>query len=362
MIMTIMHIILRSLLLFSLIILIPIIGYSTTPLITGVTGTVSQGQALTISGSTMIDENKTNWGTAYQSGTKYGFEGSSYTGDGYADASDSNSQERGYDTDVKLMGAKSFKGRIYGTSSSCPTDNHSSGIYIDLSEDGVSGQDIYVRLYSRWNSTGTGSVWPSNHIKMLDVQGTGDQLYFQPVAGNSLPTQMNMVYDSTNHNYTVANFLQEQRWYCMEVRFKSSDTHNMTAWVDGVQLASSTPSSVGSYSYVLFNMINACGFEDLDLTNWTDNFTVSTSRIYCSTKVEICDSATYSGATCVQQPLTTISDNSIVITADLTGLTGDKYLYVTNNKQETSSAYNLSGSSASGSFYGGSCAGCTFYR
>lgn len=87
-----------------------------TPTITSVSGTVSAGQTITITGTYMCDEDKTNWGTAYQSGNKYGFEGTSYTADGYADAPDFNPQDRGYDTDVKLMGSKSFKGRIYGDS------------------------------------------------------------------------------------------------------------------------------------------------------------------------------------------------------------------------------------------------------
>jgi len=328
-----------------IILLWPVVLFATTPSISEVTGTISQGQTLTISGATMVDEDKTNWGTAYKSGTKYGFEGTSYTADGYGEAPDSTPQDRGYDTDVKLMGSKSFKGRIYGNSSNCPTGNHSCGLYVD---DAPVNTDIYVRMYSRWNSTGAGSVWPSSHIKMLDVQGTGDQMYFQPVAGGSLPTQMSMIYDSATHNYSVTNFLQENRWYCVEARFKSSSPHNFTSWIDGVQLASSTPSSVGSYSYVLFNMINACDFTNLDLTNWTDNFVLSSSRVYCSTKVEICDSSTYLGATCVQQPLTTISDSSIVITADLSGLgEGPYYLFVTNNKQELSAAYNLEGGTPS---------------
>lgn len=214
-------------------------------------------------------------------------------------------------------------------------------MYIDLSDDGVSGQDIYVRMYSRWNSIGTG-VWPASHIKMLDVQGTGDQMYFQPAAGGSLPTQMNMIYDSANHLYSVANFLQENRWYCMEARFKWSSPYNFTAWVDGVQLASVTPSSAGSYSYVLFNMINACEFEGLDLTNWTDGFTVSTSRVYPSCMVEVGNNSVYASATKVYQAPVFLSDASIQFLVDLTGLGNPPhYMWITNNKQERSSVFHL---------------------
>ncbi len=318
--------------------------FAATPTISSVSGTISSGQTITIAGANMVDENKTDWGSAYRTGTKYGFEGSSYSADGYGEAPDMNPQERAYDSDVYLMGAKSYRGRIYGNSSSCPTDNHSSGLYTTLSSDGVSGQDIYVRLYSRWKSTGSGSKWPTSHIKMLDVQGTGAQLYLQPAAGGSLPNQMNMVYGGANHLYPVSNFLQEDRWYCMEARFKWSSPSNFTAWVDGVQLASVNDVSVGSYLYVLFNIINACGFTNLDLTNWTDAFTISTNRVYPASQIWISNSSTFSTATAVQQEPVYLSDSSVQAKVNLSGLNADPlYLFVTNNRQETNAAYTLTG-------------------
>jgi hypothetical protein len=313
-----------------------------TPTISNVSGSLQTGSTITISGQYLVDEDKTNWGTAYKTGTKYGFEGSNYTTDGYMAAPDANPQERGYDSTVKLMGSKSFKGRIYGTSSGCPGGNHSSGLGID---DAPNNTDIYVRMYSRWHSSGTGSKWPASHIKMLDVQGTGDQLYFQPVAGGSLPSQMSMMYNSAPHNYTINNFLTDNRWYCMEARFKSSSPTNFTAWVDGVQLANTNGVSTGSYSYVLFNMINACEFTNLDLTNWTDNFAVSTSRIYCSSIIEVGNKADYVTATKVYQEPIFLSDGSVQIKLDLTGLgSGPYYLWVTNNRQSRSAVYALDGS------------------
>lgn len=313
------------------------------PSVSGVSGTLNNGQTLTIIGSYLVDEDKTNWASEYKNGTMYGFEGTSYIADGYADAPDDNPQERGYDSDVKLMGSKSFKGRIYGTSSGT---NHSSGIYVDNNI----GTDLYVRLYSRWKSTGAGSKWPESHIKMLDVQGDGGvwQCYLQPDAidgGAILPTQINMVYGGQNHLYGVANFLQEDRWYCMEARFKSSSPANFTAWVDGVQIDSVSPSVDGPWQYILFNMINARGFTNLNLSNWTDNFTISSSRIYPSSKIEIGNSSNYTTATKVYQEPLYLSDGSVQIKADLAGLgSGPYYLWVTNNKQERSAVYNLSGS------------------
>ena len=335
-------------LLLHILFLIPSLAWATTPTVTFVTGTFQKGQTLTLTGTYMMDENKTNWGVAYKTGTKYGFEGSGYTADGYSNAPDYNPQDRGYDSTVKLMGSNSFKGRIYTppTSSSCPGDNHSCGLYITLSEDGITGSDIYVRLYSRWYSSGAGDLWPQSHIKMLDVQGTGTQMYFQPntTGGSRLPTEMNMVYDGAGHPYSVANLMTQNRWYCMEARFKWSSPYNFTAWVDGVQLASVTPKSVGSYTYVLFNIINACKFSGLDLSNWTDAFAVSTSRVYPSSMIEIGNNSDYGLAKKVKQAPVFLSDTSIQVTCDLMRLgAGPYYLWVTNNRQERSATYKLSG-------------------
>ncbi len=323
----------------------------TTPAITNVTGTVQTGQTLTITGTTMMDEDKTNWGTAYQSGTKYGFEGESHEADGYDHAPDSNRGTDGYSESVFLMGTQSYWGRIQGAYAGGGGENNASaGLYITLAEDGISQQqDFYVRLYSRWNSAGSTSVWPNSHIKMLDIQGTPEQQwYFQPniTAGGVLPTEMLMVDGDANPQYSVTNFLQENRWYCMEARFRTDAALTYSAWVDGVLLATRNPSSsLTTVQYVLFNMINLGGTgADFDLTNWTDGFTVSTSRIYPSSKIEISNNSTYGAGTLVYQAPTTLSDTSIAVTCDLTGLgAGPYYLWVTNNKQERSSTYDLTG-------------------
>jgi hypothetical protein len=304
----------------------------------------------------MVDENNTNWGTAYRSGTKYGFEGTSYDADGYTYAPDMNMQEMVYDSDIRLMGNKSYRGRIYGNSADSDyTENHSCGLYISLSEDGISNpenSDWYVRGYFRWHSDGAGSLWPRSHIKMIDIQGSssGEQWYFQPApndSGTSLPTTMWVLPGSSS--VSVSNFLQDNRWYCMEGRFKTSSPHEFTVWVDGTQIASYSPSDHDATIWaLLFNIINARVFTNLNLSNWTDNLAVSTSRIYPSTMVEISDNATYGAGTVVKQQLysdgthAAISDTNIYIKADLTGLGGGPYyLWVTNNKQERSSTYAL---------------------
>jgi hypothetical protein len=83
---------------------------------------------------------------------------------------------------------------------------------------------------------------------------------------------------------------------------------------------------------------------DFDLTNWTDGFTISTSRIYCSSIIEIGNSSDYATADKVYQEPIYLSDGSVQIKANLTGLgSGPYYLWVTNNQQERSAPYPLSG-------------------
>ena len=92
-------------------------------------------------------------------------------------------------------------------------------------------------------------------------------------------------------------------------------------------------------------MINLGGTgTDFDLYNWTDGFTISTSRVYPSSVIEIGNNSTYALSTKVYQAPTALSDTSVAITCDLTGLgAGPYYLWVTNNKQERSDPYDLSG-------------------
>lgn len=320
-------------------------AFSATPQISTVTGTVQNGSILTVNGQYLVDEDKTNWISMLQSGSAYGFEGSSYTSDGYGAAPDANRAEPTYDSNVKLMGSKSYKGHVTGASSNCPAGNRSAGAYVS-----AGGSDIYVRMYSRWYSAGTSSKWPASHIKMLDVQGTGDQLYFQPAAGGNLPTQMSMIYNSSTHNYTVNNFLQQNRWYCMEAHFKASSPTNFTAWVDGVQLANVNNVSVGSIQYVLFGLINLCDTgSDFDLSHWIDNFAVSTTRIFPSSTIEVGNSSDYASSTKVYQEPVLLSDGSVQIKLNLTGLgAGPYYLWVTNNRQARSAAFSLSGAGGGG--------------
>ncbi len=315
--------------------------FAATPQINTVVGTLQSGAVMTISGQYLMDEDKTNWLSPFKTGTSYGFEGASYTSDGYYFAPDEMVHgTRGYDTNVKLSGSKSIYGRVTAATKT------GAGFGIDL----PSGMtEIYTRFYSRWNSAGSWK-WPDSYIKNhLPLGNFSDGQYTQPRYGSSsaLPTEIDMTYDSQGHGYAVTNFLQNNRWYCFEIRNKTSSPTNFTVWVDGVLIASVSPAigSQGTMERVLFGMINMCcqgpGF---DLTNWIDNFTVSTSRVYPSSFIAIGNSSDYATATKVYQAPVYLSDTSVQITANLLGLgAGPYYLWVTNNRQERSAAYPLSG-------------------
>lgn len=324
------------------------------PSITTVTGTISQGQTMTISGTFLMNENNTNWLAAFKSGTKYGFEGASYTADNYAKAGiDGTEGTYAYDSTVKLAGSKSYKSRLVAGQRCAGLTTHDD--YLP-----VGTYDVYFRGYFRWHSAGSSVKWPDTFLKMLASEGYDgsfeDQMYFQPaMPGDSVtyPSQMNMQYDSTPHNINVSNFLMDGRWYCMEARFKHSSPAHFTVWVDGVQIgdAAAGAGSVGQIGWIAFNMINQnTGVSgDYDMTCWSDNVTLSTSRVYPSCMVEVGNSPTYNAATVVKQALTSISDTSVAFTLDVTGLgTGPYYVWVTDNRQaRNGTPYQLGSSSGS---------------
>jgi len=172
--------------------------------------------------------------------------------------------------------------------------------------------------------------------------------YFQPAAnGTNAPTQWLMrggnsatgtQGDMPNPPDSMAN----GRWNCFEVRYNHSG-HTTTGWLDDQLMATDTATASDTVDYVLFGIPNYSGANaTFDL--WFDNYTMSSSRIYCSSIVEIADGSTYATATKRRQALTSLADGTIVITADLTGLgAGPYYLFVRNNKQEQSAAFELGG-------------------
>lgn len=324
-------------------------AYATTPTISGVSGTVSTGQTLTVSGSSMVDENKTNWlaGSGeyinFQTGTAYGFEGSTPLDDDYLAPSSCTQGNGTYVSDVRLMGSKSMRYHVYGAWSggSGPGDCN----YVEV---GDVGADLWVRFYVRFELDG-GSR-PTEHFKLYDIQGGSgeDQMYFQFANGDA--DSWNAAHSGTNHEFPNPDgTLQYEKWYPVEVRFKTTTPYAMEVYLNGSATPAYSGTPSGTYSNLrhLLGPINWGGTNsDFSWYEWFDAYTISTSRVYLPSKIEISNNATYGSGTVKYQEPVYLSDGSVQIKADLAGLgDGPYYLFVTNNRQERSAAYSLSGGS-----------------
>jgi hypothetical protein len=115
--------------------------------------------------------------------------------------------------------------------------------------------------------------------------------------------------------------------------------------MDNVQIFNLSLSTIGQ-AYFLFGMVNVC-CTTVDISNWYDGLVDSTQRIYPASTIEISNSATYGSGTKVYQEPVYLSDGSVRIKANLSGLGGGPYyLWVTNNGQVRSAPYPLSGVAA----------------
>lgn len=315
------------------------LAYSATPDITSVTGTIQTGQTITISGSNMVNEDNTAWYSLFKNNPNTsGFEGSTPTSDGYYGA-DSTVQ---YVSDVKLLGSKSLRFSAKGASSSCPAGNLFSSLSINMG----SISDIWLRWYARWNLYG--GSWPSSHIKHL-MTCCSNNWYFQPTAGT--PSQM----IAGGVDYKTASIpggaIQNNKWYLFELHMKPTSPRVLDVWIDGQKVLTSSPSSGDSSAQGIdFGMVNVCGTNSaFGLYNWWDGFVVSTSRVYPASTIEISNNETYGKGTVKYQAPIYLSETSSQVKLDLTDLGGGPYyLWVTNNRQERSGAYELTGGGGGG--------------
>ena len=317
------------------------------PSISSVTGTISNGSLMTISGTALNSEAKLNWDTFFNSNPNaWSFEGSSPSSDGYGAIGPSGGT---YDTNVKILGNRSIRFHTQGAGGNCPTGNLAD--YNAINPSSGNNTDLWVRVYVRWSLNGGG--WPSSHIKMVDSQGPGGvlQFYFNPSndINGILPRTFQATYNANSTNVSIpSGQLQNNRWYTIEMHWKTTSPQVYAAWVDGTQVINATPSGTSGLDYILFGLINLCGTNSsFNLDHWMDGFAVATSRIYPSAIVEVGNSPTYATAAKNVQPLETISDNQIKFKLDLTNLgSGPYYAWVRNNTQTISSAILLGGSSA----------------
>jgi len=332
---------------------------ATTPTISNVSGAVQTGQVLTITGTTMMDENKATWDNTVvnlQTGTAYGFEGSDFQSDGYEATSDGVGVSIGYSSSVKLSGNQSAHFHIEGQHTA--TINHNPHASADIYYGPQNLTTAYVRGYTRYDGTG----WPTNWFKHWWTlatpippasTGQGSYLVLQPDTSTAPLLPLGFVYgDSYGGNIIniPSGRLERGRWYCLELQMtvNSNGVVVMTPWIDGVQGTPYTTTSPGiEMDWYEFGIINLDGTDsNFVVDNYVDNFALSkgpnASRIYCSSIIEIGNNANYATATKIYQQPLYLSDGSIQIKVNLTNLgAGPYYLWVTNNKQERSAAYVL---------------------
>jgi len=143
--------------------------------------------------------------------------------------------------------------------------------------------------------------------------------------------------------------IQNDKWYLIELHVMKNGAASpvVELWMDNQQLA-----SVSSVSGVSPNP-GGWGFETntnwwsttaaFDYTQYQDGFVINTaSRVGPASLVEIGNSSVYASASPVYQRPTTISDTSVIVTCDLTGLgAGPYWMWVTNSQGVRSAAKAL---------------------
>ena len=343
---------------------LPTLAFAVTPTITSVSGSVQTGQTLTIAGSSMVQENRSNWDPLFTNNPNAsGFEGSSLIADGYQ----SGCRNATYDNSVRLMGNQSLRLHDSGAHT---VDTKGGCAFQYIIQASISGNswpaDVYYRVYSRWNNTS----WPDSDHKYWWISGTGSSwafFNFNPHSDGTAPTQF-QVYASgvtalSGVTWVTGSIpggpIKNNKWYLFEAHYRQAGSSSpvIEAWIDN-QLVISAPASSG----IGVNR-SAWGWESNSnywttpsnwvSDQWQDGFAVSSTRIGPASLVEIGNCSSYgSGIKVSQEPLF-LSDGSSQIKADLSGLgSGPYFLWVTNNNNERSLPFSLGGS-------GTACSGTT---
>jgi len=345
--------------------LFSISALAATPTISSVSGTVSTGQTLTITGANLVNETATNanWDTAFQGNSKmYGFESAVSSGTALqmypgndnwylCNNSPPGSQPSGainndcrFAASPKLAGSLSMSCRVYG-GKSMQTNDGGSGF---SAYPGSTSGNFYFRYYARYH-TNNGN-YPDVYTKMTVTQPSGSgNMWYLDWAGASAgqtPSELTTKYGAVSGPEPALK-LQNDRWYCFEGAWLSPGTYKL--WVDGKLLVDTSPGvSMPDNAYPQWGIINfRSNSVYADFNEWLDNLAFGhTSRIYPSSVIEISGD---NQLTWKWQPPISLSDTSIAVTSELPALTAANYLLrVTNNAQQISAVYTLSGGGGGG--------------
>jgi hypothetical protein len=303
------------------------------PTINTVAGSVATGQTLNISGANLVQENNSNWDNRFKAGTVYSFEGTNLAADSSVYANTAGV----YDSSIKLLGNKSIKFSVSGARTGLYPDNGGSANYFN-----ETANDYWFRAYVRYNVSN--GAWPDNYTKLFIMQGTPTNYYIQfAMNGGNAPREM-LIYDGGNDVYYASLPYQVQNncWYLIEGHIRSTSPTVFDLWFDGQKLFSNQTPSTMSPSFINFGpQTYGAANSSFSMDNWIDGMTVSSSRVYPASNIEISGD----GLTWKYQEPVYLSDTSAQIKVNLSGLTGTNYrLRVTNNQQQMSNIYTLSSS------------------
>lgn len=122
----------------------------------------------------------------------------------------------------------------------------------------------------------------------------------------------------------------------------------MQVWVDNTRIVNSSTTTRVDNGYMSLGQVTVWDtVSGYSMHQYLDGAVWGTQRIYPLSTIEVGDNSDYASATKVYQQPTLLGDTNSTIKLDLTGLgDGPYYLWVTNNKQERSTVYNLSGETA----------------
>src|SRR5437879_6679830 len=226
---------------------LPTLAFAITPTITSVSGTVQSGLTLTITGSSMIQEDRTNWDPLFIiNPNASGFEGLSPIADGY--------QTNGcpaYTTAVKLMGSRSINMHNQGQHIRLPDGSGLASCnwqwVIQASLPLTTWQDVYLRSYSRWNNTS----WATHDVKYWWTQGGpfGYFWSFRTNADGSPPTRFGITDPAHFANWyegaIPGGAMQNNKWYLFEGHFRTQGSGNyvIELWVDNQLIISQAVAS-----------------------------------------------------------------------------------------------------------------------
>lgn len=317
--------------------------------VSGVTGTVSNGNILTIAGSNLWAQANTNWDPFFKTAhvNASGFEGANPAADGYTVSGAGQT----YDSTVHLFGAKSMKCTDSGAHTSS-SQGGSSFYFAPQISLGTGPDDAYWRSYVRWNA----NEWPNAVHKFWWMGGGATPVFLNmSPRGGAAPTHFAYQAPGVNGdalkqatNAIPGGAIQNDKWYCVELHVKKAGAPSpiIELWVDDVLLDSDVCSSgvsanPGGWGFE----VNSNWWDTTAAFNWTqwmDGFIISSTRVGLACKVEIGNSPVYASATKVYQRPTSIANGSVSVECNLTGLgAGPYYMWVTNSIGERSSAVSL---------------------